>query len=111
MADWCASRPTTPAWPRADAADKPDPTPPPQDVTYTIVVDFGEWNVKNGYTAPAVKPNRWPLRRSAAAIFLRKRSEDEVAPRSVENALVATACHELGCGPSQLVPLLPARSR
>ena len=55
---------TTPAWPRADAADKPDPTPPPQDVTYTIVVDFGEWNVKNGYTAPAVKPNRWPLRRS-----------------------------------------------
>jgi hypothetical protein len=25
---------------------------------YTIVVDFGEWNVKNGYTAPAVKPNR-----------------------------------------------------
>jgi len=26
---------------------------------YTIVVDFGEWNVKNGYTSPAVKPNRY----------------------------------------------------
>jgi hypothetical protein len=27
--------------------------------SYTIRVDFGEWNVKNGYTSPAVKPNRY----------------------------------------------------
>ena len=68
----------------------------PSQASYTIVVDFGEWNVKNGYTSPAVKPNRWPLKRSGAAIFLRKRSPDEVSPRTVEQALVATACHELG---------------
>ena len=29
------------------------------DTCYTIVVDFGEWNVKNGYTSPTVKPNRY----------------------------------------------------
>ena len=66
------------------------------DNQHTIVVDFGEWNSKNGYTAPAVKPNRWPLRRCGASIFLRKRPASQVAPRSLHQALVATACHELG---------------
>jgi len=64
--------------------------------TYSIEVDFGEWNVKNGYTSPSVKPNRWPLKRCGAKVFLRKRRAEEVFPRSVEDALVATACHELG---------------
>lgn len=81
---------------RVCASEEAPDHPEDSRITYTIEVDFGEWNAKNGYTAPSVRPNRWPLRRSGAKIFLRKRSAAEVAPRSVEEALVATACHELG---------------
>jgi len=63
---------------------------------YLIEVNFGEWNTKNGYTAPSVRPNSWPYRRCGAKIYLRKRPAEEVAPRTVEEALISTACHELG---------------